>query len=137
MSNINVNRTNQRKAREYFGIYCNREYDLHHKDPNLIYTDPERYNEWRPEDLIVLTHSEHAKLHTRLRGGKWGCGTPGARNGANTHPEKNNFINNNPSKLIKGAHWYNNGITQVRTFECPEGYVHGMLKINRDKEDLT
>lgn len=49
----------------------------------------------------------------------------GDKNGARTHPEKNNFINNNPSK--KGVHWYNNGVKNIKAFECPEGYTKGML----------
>lgn len=32
------------------------------------------------------------------------------------------------SKQMKGRHWYNNGIIQVREFECPEGFISGMLK---------
>ena len=42
-------------------------YNLHHKDPTLKYRDPVRYLEWRPEDLELLTASEHTKLHAKLR----------------------------------------------------------------------
>lgn len=28
----------------------------------------------------------------------------------------------------KGSHWYNNGITEVMDFSCPEGFVKGRLK---------
>lgn len=38
-------------------------YVLHHKDPLLKYLDPARYNEWRPEDLIMITRSEHTHIH--------------------------------------------------------------------------
>lgn len=31
------------------------------------------------------------------------------------------------SKAIKGRRWYNNGIEQRQTWECPEGWVRGML----------
>lgn len=27
----------------------------------------------------------------------------------------------------KGMHWYNNGIVQMQAFECPDGFVKGML----------
>lgn len=27
----------------------------------------------------------------------------------------------------KGMHWYNNGIVQMQAFECPNGFVKGML----------
>ena len=39
------------------------EWVLHHKDVNLKYTDPERYKEWRIEDLVPMTRSEHQLLH--------------------------------------------------------------------------
>lgn len=56
----------------------------------------------------------------------------GEKNGANTHPEKNCFIANNPStKLFKGTHYYNNGIEEIRTKTCPEGYVKGRLPKNK------
>ena len=32
------------------------------------------------------------------------------------------------SKHRKGRKWWNNGIIQTQSFECPEGYVPGMLK---------
>lgn len=51
----------------------------------------------------------------------------GEKNGANTHPEKNNFINDNPAKKLKGTHYYNNGITEIRAKECPEGFTKGRL----------
>lgn len=38
-------------------------YVLHHKDSSLKYKDPKRYHEWRPDDLIPMTRSEHMKIH--------------------------------------------------------------------------
>lgn len=38
-------------------------YHLHHIDQSLRHNDPERYNEWRPEDLIMVTNSEHTTIH--------------------------------------------------------------------------
>ena len=59
----------QLRAREHFhinglalGRLC-----LHHKNPDLQYTDPDRYNEWRPEDLMVMTIGDHMSLHWVLR----------------------------------------------------------------------
>lgn len=34
-------------------------------------------------------------------------------------------------KKFKGTHYYNNGIVQVRAYECPEGFVKGGLRRNR------
>ena len=32
------------------------------------------------------------------------------------------------SDAFKGMHWYNNGIVQMQSFECPIGFTKGMLK---------
>lgn len=58
---------NKRKAREYFGIVGKTNLVLHHKDVNLRHTDYKRYCEWRPEDLVVMTRSEHTKLHNLIK----------------------------------------------------------------------
>lgn len=42
---------------------------LHHKDVTLRANDPERYNQWRIEDLQVMTSREHMELHNTLRRG--------------------------------------------------------------------
>lgn len=48
-------------ALKYFNVQ--KGYVLHHKDDTLMLTDVNRYIEWRPEDLVVMTLSEHSKLH--------------------------------------------------------------------------
>ena len=48
-------------ALKYFNVQ--KGYVLHHKDDTLMLTDINRYIEWRPEDLVVMTLSEHSKLH--------------------------------------------------------------------------
>lgn len=56
---------NRKEAYKYFGLKCGdaKGYCLHHKDVTLRKSNPERYKEWRPEDLVLLTSSEHAILH--------------------------------------------------------------------------
>lgn len=62
-------RTNRNKAWEYFiatgAIPADQknEYVLHHKDPTLKANNPDRYDEWRIEDLVPLTRAEHAAIH--------------------------------------------------------------------------
>lgn len=52
------------KAREYFGLgAADDDFVLHHVDPTLKTRDPKRYNEWRPEDLVVMTRAQHTRLH--------------------------------------------------------------------------
>lgn len=58
--------TNREKAREYFGLGVgDDDFVLHHKDPTLKKKDPKRYNEWRIEDLVVMTRNEHTSLHNK------------------------------------------------------------------------
>ena len=45
------------------------EYILHHKDPNLKHTDPDRYYEYRWDDLEVVTYKGHSDMH-----GDWNKG---------------------------------------------------------------
>lgn len=39
------------------------EWCLHHKDSALKTADPDRYHEWRVEDLVPMLKSEHTKMH--------------------------------------------------------------------------
>lgn len=43
---------------------------LHHIDPTLKHRDPERYHEWRVEDLRPMSTASHNSLHMRLRSPK-------------------------------------------------------------------
>lgn len=43
-----------------------RTWHLHHVDPILKYFDPDRYAQWRIEDLQPMTSSDHSKLHRYL-----------------------------------------------------------------------
>lgn len=40
-----------------------REWCLHHIDESLKYTDIDRYNEWRIEDLVPMRTEDHISLH--------------------------------------------------------------------------
>ena len=58
--------TNREKAREYFGLGVgDDDFVLHHVDSTLKTRDPKRYNEWRIEDLVVMTRDEHSRLHNK------------------------------------------------------------------------
>ena len=43
---------------------------LHHTDPTIKQRDPERYHEWRVEDLRPMSRAAHNSLHMRLRNPK-------------------------------------------------------------------
>ena len=34
-------------------------------------------------------------------------------------------------KSILGRHWYNNGIEELQTFTCPDGWIRGRLKTRK------
>lgn len=38
--------------------------ELHHVDPGLKRRDPKRYREWRHEDLVPVTVTEHRRIHS-------------------------------------------------------------------------
>ena len=54
-------------------------YVMHHKDPDLMYNDIERYIEWRIEDLEVMSKGEHRRVHmvvTKAKGDTKKYGRP-------------------------------------------------------------
>ena len=113
---------------------------LHHKDPNWATNDPQRYAEWRIEDLQMLSLSEHRKLHNSLR--EWSkemrekCSIASAKSSkfkGHNHSEKTRRQMSNSLKgvntWIKGRHHWNNGITEKLSIECPgDGWNLGRLK---------
>ena len=59
-----------RLAWKYFEAHGYENHDgmvLHHKDVNMKFENPERYVEWRVEDLIPMTRVEHRRLHMKLQ----------------------------------------------------------------------
>lgn len=72
-ANKNATRTNSSasshlKAWKWFEEHGYKQHKglvLHHIDTTMKSRDPERYNEWRPEDLQVMTVQEHRRLHMK------------------------------------------------------------------------
>lgn len=66
MNNLqsSISDKNRYKAQKYFNLQPG--YVLHHKDPSWRHNDIERYIQWNPDDLVVMTRSEHARLHASL-----------------------------------------------------------------------
>lgn len=71
---------NHKLAKKFFGIENGSGKCLHHTNVNLIYEDIDRYIKWLPEDLEVMTLSEHAKLH--ITGRKWSEESKAKRRGS-------------------------------------------------------
>lgn len=140
---------NQNKARQYFKISGDFNLVLHHIDPSWKENDIERYIQWNPDDLVVMTRSEHAKLH--MTGKKFTEETckrmSEAHKGAKYSEERCKMMSElvkgdkNPmygktfseehrkrmSEAQKGYHWYNNGVIQTKCRECPNGFVPGRI----------
>ena len=121
---------------------------LHHVDVNLKSADPARYHEWRPEDLVPITQSDHAKLH-----GLSGKGTPcahtpesNARRGESNRHSRGKYVIRQSeeeraamkkrlseihagNKTAKGRVWVNDGVISlmVRPGEIPPGFRPGRI----------
>lgn len=89
-------------------------YALHHKDESLKHGNPTRYNMWLPEDLVMMTRSEHQRHHAKRQ-----------KASAKTRELLRQRMLGNTNN--RGKHWFNNGEVNVRMFEAPEGFVSGLL----------
>ena len=93
------------------------------------------------EELIFMKHSEHSKLHSEgehnpMYGNKH---SEEARNKMSdswnyykhfTEETKNKMSEaHKGNTATKGMHWYNNCKINKVCYECPDGFVQGMLKI--------
>ena len=82
------------------------------------------------DDSIVIDYETHKKYPTRA-----------FRRTVDDTPVKGNFEEWSKNHMVgrgmasKGKHWFNNGIIETYAFECPEGFVKGRLKFN--KETIT
>lgn len=63
---ITINNENHKKAMEHFGLKHGDLLVLHHIDLELRHNDIDRYIQWNPEDLVVMTASEHTAFHRSL-----------------------------------------------------------------------
>ena len=103
------------------------------------------------EELIFMTDEEHGMLHnkgkhirednpfygkrhsekTRKQMSVAHKGKPGPNKGKHLSEEWKNKIGeaSRGNTATKGMHWYNNGKINKVCYECPDGFVPGMLKI--------
>lgn len=115
----NYQNQNRKRAYAHFGLTVGNAQGLvlHHKDPDLIVKDIDRYNEWRPEDLVVLTREQHAAIH-------------------HTGKKRPDWVSKKISESKKGkkkqGHWYKNESLGINIYvlpesEVPDGYVLGRI----------
>lgn len=97
-----------------------------------------------PEELIFMTELEHKRLHNVGKGMKgkphseeWKRKMSEARKGKPKSEEwkrkmKGHIVSEETKRKMseshKGKHWFNNGEICTRCFECPEGFVPGILR---------
>ena len=123
-------------------------YVVHHIDHNKL-------ND-RLDNLMIMTMSQH-KAHHNERHIAWNrgkhhseetrqkmseakkgkhCSEDTKRKMSEAQKGKQHFLNKHHSEEAKrkigeankGIKWFNNGIINCRAFECPEGFVPGILK---------
>lgn len=109
-----------------------RTYDIHHLDGNTENNDP--------SNLIAVSIKEHYEIH-KARGDTKACLALMAR--MSVSPEEKRKLaseaNSGEKNPSYGSRWWNNGVTEVRTKNKPEGneWLPGRSKSLRDKINNT
>ena len=114
------------------------EYKRHMSEVTKGIPKPEGFREKVSKALKGKPKSEEHRKHLSeaLKGRKGPTiSEDGKRRCAEAHlgKPKSEETKKKISEKIKGRKWFNNGVIQVQQFECPEGFVPGMLKKNRRK----
>lgn len=120
---------------------CHHRLETHNSDGERRLVDISReelialdmYFDRPPEELIFLTESEHKRLH--LKGKKrpqiseeTKRKISEALKGKRLSEETKKKMRQSLKGQHKGKHWFNNGEICTRCFECPEGFVPGILR---------
>ena len=101
-----ISRENNERAWQWFELNLGSSRigkNLHHLDTSLRHTNIKRYIQWFPFDLVVVTPSEHMKLHSKDSYNNW-------------------------KYKIKGRIWQNNGEIEKHEFVLLPGFKKGRLK---------
>ena len=94
------------------------------------------YYDRPPEELIFMTELEHKRLHN-VGKRMIGKGMKGKHHseewkrkmkGHTVSEETKKKMRQSMKGQHKGKHWFNNGEICTRCFECPEGFVPGILR---------
>lgn len=127
-------------------------YALHHIDPSWQHNDIERYIQWNIEDLEVMDYGEHTRLHHKgvpkkkyVMSEERKRSISKAKMGHKVDEVTRNKISQtlkgrgpamdiiqkgakSAAKANLGKHYYNNGLVCIKAYQCPDGFVPGMLR---------
>lgn len=126
---------------------CHHRLETHNSDGERRLVDISReelkvlgmYYDRPSEELIFLTKAEHMSLHHK---GMKGKGMTGKHHSEETRKKMSeswkydkHFSEETKKKMKqslkgqhKGKHWFNNGEICTRCFDCPKGFVPGILR---------
>ena len=147
----NVENYEKAKKDNFKGWCCHHRLETHNSDGERRLVDITRaelialgmyYN--RPaEELIFMTESEHSSLHkpseeTKKKMSEASKGKKMSEEARKKMSEAKKNMSEETKKKIseaskgntnaKGMHWYNNGKENKYCYECPDGFVPGMLR---------
>ena len=147
----NVENYEKAKKDNFKGWCCHHRLETHNSDGERRLVDITRaelialgmyYN--RPaEELIFMTESEHSSLHkpseeTKKKISEASKGKKMSEEARKKMSEAKKNMSEETKKKIseaskgntnaKGMHWYNNGKENKYCYECPDGFVPGMLR---------
>ena len=142
----NIENYDKAKADDFKGWECHHRLETHNSDGERREVDITKkelialgmyYN--RPtSELIFLTTREHyiyrkgkpKSDETRRKLGESKKGENNPMYGKHLSEEHKNKLSeiNKGNTATKGMHWYNNGKINKVCYECPEGFVPGMLR---------
>lgn len=140
----NIENYQKAKTDNFKGWHCHHRLETHNSDGERRLVDItvaelqalDMYYNRPSSELIFLTGSEHNSLHKPSEESKKKMSE--AKKGRHLGKD-NSFYGKHHSEeskkrmseANKGRHWYNNGKENRFCFECPDGFVTGMLLINK------
>ena len=139
----NIENYQKAKAENFKGWECHHRLETHNSDGERRLVDISveelqalgMYYNRPPEELIFLRKGEHTALRkvsaeTRQKLGEAAKGNKKFLGKKHSEESKKKMAEAHKGKniWIRGRRWYNNGKENKYCYECPEGFVSGMLK---------
>ena len=108
---------------------------MYGKHPKDVYS-PDVYDKWKAKAKGNFTKLNKARAGIPLSDEHRANISKGSKGRKFTEEHKTKISKSKQgNKSLTGRHWYNNGTTNVASFECPEGFVPG--KLSKKRIDVT